>query len=204
MNKKTVIIKEKKEFNIFQSLINQIIIDGFRLPNQVFQPPLNKFVFEEFDWSMSAEFWETIQSLALQSADSYVLMAVIEPNPIDYFYKEFGYYSWFKIPTTSSTDDYWSILELEPEGSPADAVVFNSDVVVWVSPSKSWAIWGERSHGVCVLATRNELDQLQLSTWRTVDKAINELIPLQYTNKKVPEDFSDLLTINYFNKQSSF
>lgn len=203
MNKELVVIKEYKEFEKFQTLVNEIFVDELRLPNQVFQHSFNMFKFEEFDWAMSADFWQTIQQLALESLDTYILMAVIDPSPIDYFYKEFGYYSWFKLPVNFSSDDYWSILELEPEGSPADALLFNSDVVVWVSPSKRWAVWGERSQGVCVIATSNTSDQLLMDSWRSVDEALKELIPLHYVNQNVPKDFADSLRFNYIQRPPS-
>jgi hypothetical protein len=193
-----MIVQEEKEFKKFYTLVNQIFNDGLRLPNQVFQHFFNRFMFEEFDWAMSADFWNTLLQLATESLDSYILMAVIEPNPVDYFYNEFGYYSWFKLPVNISTDDYWDILSLEPEGSPADALLFNSDVVVWVPPSKKWAIWGERSHGICILATSN--DQFQLASWRSVDEALKEIVPLHYANQKVPRDFAESLRINYSQK----
>lgn len=203
MDKEAVIIKDYKEFEMYQTLVSEVLVDELRLPNQVFQSPFNVFVFEDFDWAMSADFWRTIQQLASGSADSYILMAVIEPSPIDYFFKEFGYYSWFKLPVNISADDYWSILEHAPDGSLADAVLYNSDVLVWISPSKKWAIWGERDHGVCVLATTYPSDQLQVNSWHSVDKALRELISQQYANHKVPKDFADSLRLNYIIKPHS-
>jgi hypothetical protein len=38
--------------------------------------------------------------LAFASQDSYILTAVLEPSPTGYFYKEFGYYNWCRLPAS--------------------------------------------------------------------------------------------------------
>jgi len=43
----------------------------------------------------------TIRGLAEKSKDDYVILAVLKPNPMDYYYKEFSYFNWLKLPSIS-------------------------------------------------------------------------------------------------------
>lgn len=204
MKANTFAISKTKEFEEFQRYIKVTFNSNQRLPEQIFNTSFSGFVFEEFDWAMSADFWNTIQQLAIVSQDSFILSAVLEPHPIDYFYKEFGYYNWFKLPIELSSEDYWDVLQLEPEDSPADAMLYNSEVVVWVSSSMKWAIWGERNLGICVLAFKNGnkiiKDHPPIGKWRFVEEALTDLLPINFYGRQVPKDFSNHLRRNYNNK----
>lgn len=199
MNVDVKIIQEKKDFEESHRLINQVFRTERRIPDQVFNPSLSGFLFEEFDWAMSSEFWKTIQQLAIASKDSYILTAVLEPSPTDYFFNEFGCYNWFKLPVGITADDYWSVLQSGPKGSPADALLYNSEIVVWVSPSMKWAIWGERSYGICVLAFANGVEKSNkaslLGAWRNASDALKDLI--SFKDGQNPKAFSEFLMLNY-------
>ncbi|MDG0875585.1 hypothetical protein L5D93_25445 [Paenibacillus thiaminolyticus] len=197
MGNEMVIIRYRIQFEEVAALAEDMVLCDSRMPDQVFRDCFNKFRFEEFDWAMSADFWPFLQEIADKSHDPYIVMGVIEPSPTDYFCKEFGCYNWFQLPVNMSGGDYWSVLELAPGGSPADALLFNSDVVVWLSPSKKWAIWGERTHGLCVLATRT-IDSFQVNhSWRSADEALQGIIPMHFSNGIVPTDFAHTLRVNY-------
>lgn len=201
MNADVKIIKQKQDFEEAQRLITSVFSTDRRLPDQVFNQVFRDFVFEEFDWAMSSEFWESIQQLAVLSNDSYILTAVLEPSPTDYFYHEFGYYNWFKLPVNITADDYWSVLQVGPKGSPVDAMLFNSNIVVWLSPSMKWAVWGERSYGICILAFKQgskiTTKTSVLGSWRSVNEALTDLLPINFEEKKIPKEFSASLLINY-------
>lgn len=201
MKPNTFAIREK-EFEESFRLVTAAFNPNKRLPEQIFDHLFTNFFFEEFDWAMSADFWKTIQHLAIVSQDSFILTGVLEPNPIEYFYQEFGYYNWFKLPVNISCDDYWDVLQLEPEDSPADAILYNSDIVVWVSATMKWAVWGERNLGVCVLALKDnstiKKEHPPIGKWKSVNEALINLFPISFYGKQVPIDFSELLRRNYF------
>jgi hypothetical protein len=128
---------------------------------------------------------------------------VLDPNPVEYFYKEFNYYNWMKLPVNLSPDEYLDVLELGPEESPADAVLYNSYTVIWLPPSMKWAIWGERSYGVCVLGIQdvnNGTGLLQiLKTWRSFDKTVLSWVELNFVNQQLSQEIADTLFLNYSN-----
>ncbi|WP_052516608.1 hypothetical protein [Paenibacillus popilliae] len=199
-----MIIKTDSQFQKVSALAYEIIDCKSRLPGQVFRGPFNQFHFEEFDWAMSEDFWPCLQQIAAKSQDPYMLMGVIEPHPVNYFYQKFGCYNWFELPPTMSGDDYWSVLGLAPTGSSADSLLFNSDVVVWLSPSKNWAIWGERTHGLCVLATRNTTDSTRVNhSWLSADEALQGIIPMHFSSGIVPTNFARALRVNYRSEPGS-
>jgi hypothetical protein len=195
-------IREIKDFEKLWDVVTSIFKINHRLPDQVFSPSYRNFLFEEIDWAMSADFWDSfIRPLALASQDTHLLVAVLDPEPINYFYREFGYYGWRKLAVDIGGGDYFKLLGVGPASSPADAMLFDSETVVWVPTSKQWAIWGERSSGACILAFADEKTKLAktplLKTWRSADKALDDFIDLNFKDKKIPKEFADSLRQNY-------
>ena len=84
----------------------------------------------------------------------FVIMGVLDPHPEEYYYKEFGYYNWLKLPCDLTGDQYMDVLEEYPQDSMADSIMHNSFVVVWFPPSKEWIIIGDRSYGINILAIK--------------------------------------------------
>jgi hypothetical protein len=199
---RTTTIREKKDFEQLWGLVNSIFKINQRLPDQVFNQNYSHFLFEEFDWAMSADFWDScIRPLAALSQDTQILVAVLDPDPINYFYREFGYYGWRKVSVDIGGHNYFNLLGAGPASSPADAMLFDSESVVWVPMSKQWAIWGERSYGTCILAFADGNTKLAktplLKTWRSADKALDDFICLNFKNQETPKEFADPLRRNY-------
>ncbi|MCL1698806.1 hypothetical protein [Lysinibacillus sp. Bpr_S20] len=201
MNFKNFFVNEEKEFDELKKLIYSTFHFGRTFPEQVFEEEYKHFKFEEFDWTMSDEFWTTLKKLATKSKDDFVLVAVLEPNPEEYFYKEFQYYNWIKMPVWIDEDDYYDILEFGPKESPADAVLYNSSVMIWLSPSLEWAIWGEREFGVCVIAFNDTAVENKLIpdliTWHTLDDTVLAWIEMNFRNQRLYQKNIQALKINY-------
>lgn len=199
-----IFVSEIHEFKKLEKLVTDIFYTDRELPEQVFRKGFNNYMFEEFDWAMSDDFWSTIQNLAQHTKDDFIITTVLNPHPFDYYYKEFGYFNWAKIPINSTADDYFNILESGPSESPTDAMLFNSYTVAWFSPSMKWAIWGEREYGICVLAFK-EFSKLSyslpfLKTWRSIDdEAVMKWVGLNFREQKVPMEIANALHLNYSN-----
>lgn len=124
-----------------------------RLPEQVFARGYKEFRFAEFDVVMSPEFWGELQALLSASNSRALTLNVLDPSP-DYFMREFGKSGSFRLDVSASPSQYGCALEQGPEGSPADAPLYNSTVVAWVPDSKRWCIWGQRETDLCVLGMK--------------------------------------------------
>lgn len=191
-------LKEKNTFLEASGLIEEIFNYTSRLPEQVFRHKFNHYRIEEFDWTLTPEFYPFIQKLALSSEDPYILMSVLEPDPIKYFDHHFGVLHWNRIPLDISNDEYWNIVSEEPEESPADTIHAHGDVIIWTSPSKEWAIWGERGDEVCILATENEME-LHQGSWLTAVEALKGSMRLSFKNQTIPAEYSYKFKRNYGN-----
>lgn len=146
-------LSRETEFECWRRLVAGVLNDEIRLPASPFTKRFRRYSFEEFDWLLSADCWPVLANLAKASGDTNILMAVLEPDPVRYFRTEFGIYNWAVLPIDAQKDAYWTFLNLAPDGSPADSVLANSETVLWMPPSQKWVIWGERSLGLCVLAS---------------------------------------------------
>lgn len=187
-------IRDVKTFDDSKRLIEKSFLINTLLPCQVFQSAFTWFAFDDFDWAMSGESWPVIQDLCNTSGDTSLLMAVLDPDPEKYYKKEFGYYNWVNVPSSISRSDYWGLINEHPECSEADSVLVNSETVVWLPQSANWAIWGERSYGLCVLGCS---EPIQTDRWCSLEFALENIIPFNFRDSIIPGEFSESLRSNY-------
>ena len=179
-------------------MVSNVFCDDERLPNPVFKVSFKNTVAFDFDYAMSYRFWGELEKLTDIFGDSSVIMAVLDPDPVNYYYSEFSQYNWCVFQKDTTADEYWSAINQGPEGSPADAILSNSEAVVWLSSSLNWAIWGERSYGICILGFNDEMSKYNSDSWFSIDKAITDLVSLNFTNG-IPEEVTNKLMKHYSN-----
>lgn len=201
MDYKDIFIKSNKEFEKIRNILNHIFFFDNLLPDQVFHNDYNNFLFKEFDFTMSEDFWNEIKHLANKTNDDFIIMAVLNPNPKSYYYKEFGYYNWAMLDVNISPSQYLDILNICPKDSPADSIFSNSFTIVFASPSMKWAIWAEREEGVCVVAFNSKISYNSLIStlkgWRPFDNIVIDWIGINYKNFTLPSKIKDKLLKNY-------
>lgn len=201
MKLEDLIIYEPQEFENIQRLIKSVFNTNQNLPQQVFSNDYSHFIFEEYDWAIYYEFWGVLQQLATASQDTHIITALLEPNPVTFFFKEFGYYSWFKLPTTLSEKEYGEMMNYGPKAKPDETLLYMSSVVAWVPLSKKWAIWGDRRYEVCILAFADQSIIMPNNSlkgrWRPVKNALDELISLIFRHQQVPQEIADTFIKNY-------
>lgn len=194
---KSTCITDRQQFEQASSMVEKAFHHTRRLPDQVFKMPVRNRSVCEFDRALSDSFWTELTRLADAAGDSCILMAVLDPNPIEYFFKEFDQYNWCILSRGTTAEDYWEMLEQGPNGSPADAILFNSEVVIWLSPSLKWAIWGERSYGICLLGCDDEISGPTSDLWFSIETAITNRLPLNFNNQNVPDDIARSFLKNF-------
>lgn len=182
MAEKLMPVESSREYKDSLILLNKIFYIHEQLPNQVFMSAYSGFMFQDFDWTMTRYFWNfVLKPLGNMFEDDYILTTVLDPDPVNYFYHNFGYYNMFKFPLNTAGSDYWKSLESGPVGSPADAILYNSDIVVWAPASAKWAIWGQRSYEICILAFSDKeshklaSSQLQLN-WKQAGNSLSNSV----------------------------
>lgn len=193
------IIKDTNDFEEALRLVSNVFYDEERLPNQVFKVPFQNTVVLDFDHAMSYRFWNEVEQLTDIFDDSFVIMAVLDPHPVNYYYIEFSQYNWCMLKKGTTSDEYWNTLQQSPIESPADSILSNSEVIVWLPSSMKWALWGERSYGICVLGFSDDIGDYKSESWFTMDKAITDLVSLNFRNYTVPEEIISKLMKYYSN-----
>ncbi|EHS58245.1 hypothetical protein [Paenibacillus sp. Aloe-11] len=191
------IIKDTKDFEEAQHLVSNVVYVEERLPNQVFKVPFQNKVVLDFDHAMSYGFWNEVEQLTGIFDDSFVIMAVLDPHPVNYYYTEFSQYNWCMLNKGTTSDEYWNTLQQSPIESPADSILSNSEVIVWLPSSMKWALWGERSYGICVLGFSDDIGDYKSESWFTMDKAITDLVSLNFRNYTVPDEIISKLMKYY-------
>lgn len=144
-------IRSEKEFRFYQNLVDHVFDQNKRLPQQVFRKNFDCFLFQEFEWALSDDILPAIKDLLNSTSDREFLTAVLKPDPVDYYFKEFGYYNWLKASVNISGEDYVNALWTHPKGSIADNIITNSNIVVWLSRSLQWAILADRDLEICII-----------------------------------------------------
>lgn len=188
MNVERFFISNSEEFTKLGNELDSIFNRKNQFPNQVFSDSYAGYKFEEFNYVLSDEVWNTLQRLAIATNDDFVYVAVLDPSPDEYYYKEFGYYNWIKLPINLTADQYFNMLDFGPKESPVDAILFNSYTVVWFSPSLKWGIWGERNIEVCVIGFIDETVESKLTsilnTWRPLNEVVSSWIQLNFSRNE--------------------
>ncbi|WP_342493038.1 hypothetical protein [Bacillus sp. FSL W7-1346] len=169
-------IRSEKEFKFYQNLVDHVFDTNKELPQQVFRKTFDCFLFQEFDWALSDDILPTIKELSTVTQDREFLTAVLQPDPIDYYLKEFGYYHWLKASVNISGEDYVNALWMHPKGSIADNIITNSNIVVWLAHSLQWAIWADRDMEICIIGMVSTKDsvknRLLKEGWKPMDHPV--------------------------------
>lgn len=198
------LLTEVDAFSQCQSTIDSLIMREKRLPDQVFKKPLSHFAFINSDDIFHAEdFFRGMQSFLAGLGESRWFLAVIDPDPVGYFFRHFGKYPIIEISAGDTADDYQNMLRDDPGNSPADAIASNSTIILLYSDSGRWAIYGDRDYELAVISFA-EMHFLELfisvydRNWVfNVDEAIENILEGVYRHKGVPLDIRNQLINNY-------
>jgi hypothetical protein len=79
-----------------------------------------------------------------------VLLSVLDPDPINYFYKHYQKINAFYFKAGISKHEYYTLRRRNP-GNRADATQFNTEIEAYIPSSVNWAMWGERSREIAVI-----------------------------------------------------
>jgi hypothetical protein len=101
---------------------------------------------------------ESLRKMHSPLAADTVLLSVLDPDPLSYFYEHFQKINSVYFEASITEKDYRSLRSLSP-GNPADAIQYNTGIETYIPESLSWAMWGERSREIAVIG----LDDSQLA-----------------------------------------
>jgi hypothetical protein len=87
----------------------------------------------DFETIFSKDFFDVIKEILKEKANDCFYVIVAEPDPLNYFFKNFNKLPVISITSTMVFQEYVEILNSDPGGSPADALIFNSNILYVVS-----------------------------------------------------------------------
>lgn len=183
--------------------IHEIVRLGARLPQQVFLAPPHSLIVLEFHALFTKEFFAAARQLTAAAGARSICFGVIEPDPEHYFFQNFGRFPWLEVDVENDSFERVQAAFLEDPGdSPADAMRYNSEVVVSYCDSLDWLVYADRNLELALLALSSaELERL----WRlhfpnqwifTIDQAIEGLLSTVFRDQ-VPPDLAQELRSNY-------
>ncbi|HEX8170567.1 MAG TPA: hypothetical protein VF824_08505 [Thermoanaerobaculia bacterium] len=172
------------------------------LPDQVFVTRPVAFHVVDFDQFWSEEFFGDAQRLTRRAGDDSFTFAVLRPDPDSYYHAHFGKFPMLRFSDADPAHRYIEELHRDPGGSPADAIAFNSEVVLLYPPSRRWAMYGDRNLEIAVVAVMDEEIEAGIRQTThslrlfTPTEAATELLSAVYRGA-VPEEVKRSLVRNY-------
>jgi hypothetical protein len=163
-------IHKDSDFDAEVNFLTSIVDRDCCLPAYPFVATELSCQFDEFDWALSGEFWETVQKLSQLSSDVELLMAVLDPDPLSFFQFHFGHFGWARLPVAMTRRQYWEYIDVARPGNVADSILVVSQRIAWVPRSKKWCVWGERDSGLCVIGCSS---RCQVNFAKGIDWALN-------------------------------
>src|SRR5262245_30133063 len=110
------------EENVFASVLSETN-EAIRIDARIDLRKRNRLVFDS--WELCTDvFLGLLQGLMRLSVDGIAYYIVLNPDPVQYFVKEFNRYPLLEIRVNDQCKDYFPALNENPEGSPADPVAF--------------------------------------------------------------------------------
>jgi hypothetical protein len=203
-----MMITSRDDFDREMRRIEVLIDRSAALPDQVFRPTVAAYYVIDFDQLWSEEFFCDVQRMTARAGDASFTIAVMKPDPDDYYYASFGKFPLLQFTNEEAAGRYVTAIHEDPGESPADAIAYNSEVIIIYPPSGRWAIYGDRNLEIGIFAVMDE--DLAASIHATTEsvklftptEAVAQLLPPVYRGI-VPDEVKTLLVRNYTNRTNT-
>lgn len=203
MFREEIFVRNKPELEGYLRFVREAFQLQNRLPDQVFRENFTEFwVSTEFPYTLSGPFWEDMQNSVLNTGEQQITVVSLDPDP-DACLQWGGRYNAFKMSINASDDDYWQVLNIQP-----NEMLF-SNIVVHVPESLEWAIWSSSDLELCILGFNKAKNgdailakpgwakYRDLVGWMSIEEAIVDIMPRMYRDDIVPVDIASKLRQNY-------
>ena len=170
-------------------------------PKQVFKRPYRFQLLREFDFAYGRRSSKRCARLRSPLASDTVLLSVLDPDPIAYFYKHFHKINAFYFKAGITEDEYYDIRCAQPRQSgrcrssstPASRPIFRAHLV--------GRCGGKDRREIAVIGLDDPVLANTLIAdkgyWMDAETASNGFASMPYRNQEMPEDFRRALIANY-------
>lgn len=107
-------LSDSADFESEQTKWQSVIYENTSFPDQVFKDLKGPFLFFEFGLFFTNRFFECLKRFVKVTHEAAASFAVVDPDPVDYFYKEFKKYPVIRLSTDDSAQDYLRWLSEDP------------------------------------------------------------------------------------------
>ena len=112
----------------------------------------HRYFFDEIE-VFSIGFDHVLKSLVEAVGDHRLMVSMLRPDPVKYFYKLFGKYPSVEFDVSEIVRDYFDVLSSDPGASLADAITYRRDEMLYYSESFDWFIYTNRDAELALLVT---------------------------------------------------
>jgi|HubBroStandDraft_6_1064221.scaffolds.fasta_scaffold821363_1 hypothetical protein len=152
------LITDGNAFSRLRDECSVIIHINKRLPEQVFRQKFAEYFAFEHGMTMRAEFAMFLTNIASGFGDRAVNYMTLDPDPVEFYHKNCGFYGLASFEPSSLIDNY--IRVMSRDGEPDSFRTTGGDVAVMWGSSLGWGIFCDRrSWELCLMASFSPIDQ---------------------------------------------
>ncbi len=199
------IIDNQRIFLNKMEQLKSIVDINARFPLRTISKEFSEICFVNFDDIFTQEFFEGLRSFLIAIKESNLTYAVLDPKPEEYFFSHFHKYPFLDFNIDTSSQEFLADIEADPGDSPADAIVYNSNVIVIFGANARWVIYADRDYEVAIVGSVR-LDVKEafirgIGQRRILDAAdvVEQILPLIYPDSSTSKylDISRQIRTNY-------
>jgi len=150
------IIKEKDKYLEIKDKVRPLLVDGKKFPSQVFSEEYRYFLFSEESVVTNRPFYDRLRNFLNKVGEKQFWVTVIESDPIEFYFKHYGYFATFVFDENDTTDDYLKAMEDIPKECLADSIWSSADVFAAFSASEEWIIYYDKQWEASIFAFKND------------------------------------------------
>jgi hypothetical protein len=173
------------------------LLTGRLLPSIVFQNKFNYVLFSDFDILFSKMFFDGFKKYLRKTEQYEFLFYVADPDPENYFFFHFGFYNILKGDVDTNYELFQSTINIDPGGSPADAIIHNTNLVYIFSNNQSCVIFGDRKNEISVLGLANKKELIDFLSSFDLTKlefvSVNDIVEINkgtmFRDEVIPKEY---------------
>jgi len=147
-------IETKKEFDNQTVELLKIFKANTSFQNNIFTQDYGNFLFFEFDYIYTNDYFHGIQSLINETEGKCFTFYTLSPDPEKYFHENFNKYSVSIISQEDSYKNYVDFLHRSP-GNVADSLINNAETIAFFSAQSLWGVVASKEWEIGVVGFRN-------------------------------------------------
>ena len=140
-------VVDEREFDVIRKHVDRTFYLSRQLPDMVFRHLVGPTFFCEYEVVLGGGFWPALVSLARLHDDESINLFTVDPDPVRYYFREYGDYACFSLRISASREDYWGAVAESPSGDPTGAIAFTADMIAITGWSGDWGCWGTVASG---------------------------------------------------------